>query len=73
MKILNYTVGTGVALSSLLYYNRDKITNKFIVPNLHKCDPETAHNIAINLLSLGITPKVKIIERDCHKQRLPRR
>ena len=70
MKIVKYTLGSGIALSSLLYYNRDKITNRFIVPNLHKCDPETAHNIAINLLSLGITPKVKIIENDSLKLNL---
>jgi len=64
MKFLKYYLGTGATASILLYYNRDNIANKYVIPKLYKCDPERAHNIAINLLALGIKPNIKIYQND---------
>jgi dihydroorotate dehydrogenase len=50
--------GTG----GLAYYYSEYLTNNYIVPTLNKIDPETAHNITVNLLYFGIVPRVKKYE-----------
>jgi len=69
MKLLRYTVATGISAASAILYNKDKIARDYVIPYIYSLDPEKAHNITIKLLSLGISPKVEVYENEslkCH-------
>ena len=61
MNKLNVAIPSIFGVASI-YFNRDYITNKLVIPILHSIHPEIAHDIVINLLKYNITPNNTIYQ-----------
>lgn len=58
-KIMFISTGTAALLFGLqVYVGNEKIWKNYVMPVMHKIDPERAHRISIKLASFGIVPYI---------------